>query len=185
MPKKLAKVISGTVENTILVRNTDSASDYGPDYFECAPETGIGWKTLDNGLTFIPPDPPTPDLEEYRSTALDRIEAFEDEELKDILGKTLGHKTVATLIRFMAAAAYDAGTATAGQIARIENEATQRGINPATMAASAATNFNNAQGKMGNLDGILKMVGPLINNASSIAEIDQALQNAVAAWDAL
>ena len=175
---KLALVEGGTITNTI------KSDMLLPGYVQCPDFAGIGWTTPDN-INFNPPISPAPDLENYRKDSLIRVESFEDRELKDILGKTLGHKTVATLIRFMAAAAYNAGTATSGQTARIVNEASQRGLNPATMAANAANNFNAAQGQMGSLDGIIKTAEAAVNNATSIAQIDQAIQNAISAWQAL
>ena len=176
---KLAKLENQTVVNTILCETNL------PGYVMCPDEVGIGWISTDGGITFNAPVESEPPLENYKDDALSRVTSFEDEQLKDLLGKSLGHKTVAALIRFIAAEAYNAGTATAGQTAYIENEASQKGLNPATMASNAASNYASAQGLIGNLKGIIDVATTAINNATNIAEVDLAVASAIEAWNEL
>lgn len=171
------------LENNTVVNVIVSNAPFD-GYVQCPPGTSIGWTSVD-GVNFSPPSASVPEISDYKESAINRLTSFKDEELKNILGKTLAHETVMRLIRFMAAESYNNGTASAGQIGLIESESGHKGQDPAIMAGNAASKYSDAQITIGHLKGIADVAESDINAATTLQEIDDAIAAAINAWNAI
>lgn len=178
---RYAEITNGKITNIV-------EAESNPDgYIICPEGAQIGY--IQSGQDWVPDPadaPPLPALSDYKDAAKRRINAFFDTACRYLFSDSSPFEMTSLHMKAEACIAAVAGTATASQTTSIQNEASETGQNPVTLATNFKAAYESIQEKNGTIIGIKRRTRNEIDGAADhdavnaiISQTKTDFQNAV------